>query len=143
MRLLTIVAVLIVTGCSYLPFSGGKLEGSLTPPPADWTEVASADVIEFETNPAEPYSVKLWIIGTGADLYVHAGTNRTAWVEHIEQDANVRLLIGEALYELKAERVNSQDEFNSFADTYEEKYGNRPRNEDVAEAYLFRLLPRT
>ncbi len=108
----------------------------------DWTEVASAEVIELETNPADPYSVKLWIIGMGPNLYVHAGANRATWVEHIEQDANVRLLIEASLYELSAVRVENAEEFAAFADLYEVKYGNRPRNENVTEAYLFRLLPR-
>ncbi len=132
----------LLSGCDLIPFSSGELSGSLTEPPADWTAVASEDVIELETNPAEPYSVKLWIIGQGADLYVHAGANRATWVEHIEQDDNVRLLIGESLYELRAVRVESAEEFAAFAAVYEEKYGNRPRNENVNEAYLFKLLPR-
>ena len=143
MRIILICSALLLAGCDLIPFSGGPLQGTLTPAPADWTQAASADVIQLESNPAEPYSVKLWIIGAGPLLYVHAGANRATWVEHIEADANVRLLIDDALYELRAERVITQSEFNSFSDTYEVKYGNRPRNESVAEAYLYRLLPRT
>jgi hypothetical protein len=132
----------LLAGCDLIPFSGGALSGNLTEPPADWTEVARPEIIELETNPAEPYSVKLWIIGVGPDLYVHAGANRATWVEHIEQDPNVRLRINESLYELRAERVEHAEEFAAFAEVYELKYGNRPRNENVNEAYLFRLLPR-
>ena len=132
----------LLAGCDLIPFSGGALSGNLTEPPADWTDVARPEIIELETNPAEPYSVKLWIIDMGPDLYVHAGANRATWVEHIEQDPNVRLLIEESLYELRAERVESAEEFAAFAEVYELKYGNRPRNENVNEAYLFRLLPR-
>ncbi len=143
MKTITLLAALFVlAGCDAIPFSGGALTGNLTPPPADWTAAASPDVIQLETNPAEPYSVKLWIIGVGPDLYVHAGANLATWVEHMLVDPNVRLLIGESLYELKAERVTAADEFKFFADAYEEKYGTRPRNENVAEAYLFKLLPR-
>jgi hypothetical protein len=143
MKIVTLVLLgLLLSGCDLIPFSSGELSGNLTAPPADWTEVASKEVIELETNPAEPYSVKLWIIGIGPDLYVHAGANRAAWVEHIEQDASVRLRIDESLYELRAVRVESQEEFGEFAVVYAEKYGNRPRNENVDEAYLFRLLPR-
>ena len=137
-----LAALLILGGCDLIPFSGGALSGNLTAAPEDWTQVASADVIELETNPAEPYSVKLWIIGMGPDLYVHAGANRATWVEHIEQDPQVRLLIEDSLYELRAVRVESAEEFSAFAAVYEEKYGNRPRNENVNEAYLFKLLPR-
>ena len=46
------------------------------------------------------------------------------------------------IYELSAERVTEQEEFDRFADAYATKYGNRPRNEDVGEAYLFRLTQR-
>ena len=141
-RLIGLALVLISAGCDFIPFSGGKLEGRLTPVPADWTTIAQPDVIQLETQPGDPYSVKLWIIGQGPLLYVHAGANRAAWVEHIEEDANVRLLIDGNLYELMAERVTDQGEFDAFADLYEAKYGNRPRNESVDEAYLFRLVAR-
>ena len=43
------------------------------------------------------------------------------------------------LLDLLARRVETQDEFDRFSDAYEEKYSTRPRNENVNEAYLFRL----
>ena len=138
---LMIIAALMAA-CSYIPFSGGALSGTLTAPPNDWTQVASPSVVELETQPSDPYSVKLWIIGLGPNLWVHAGANRATWVEHMEVDPNVRVLIGDALYELAAERVTGAEEFGRFADAYEEKYGNRPRNENIAEIYLYRLVPR-
>jgi hypothetical protein len=143
MRWVTAILVIALAGCDMIPFSGGQLQGEVTPVPAEWSEVASADVIELETNPQAPYSVKLWIIGNGPNLYVHAGANRATWVEHIEADPRVRVLIDGALYELDAQRVTTQTEFDAFSDLYEEKYGRRPRNENVGEAYLFRLLPRS
>ena len=139
---LILALALMLAGCDMIPFSGGALQGTASNAPADWSDVASADVIQLETNPAAPYSVKLWIIGDGSRLYVHAGANRATWVEHIESDPRVRLLIGDALYDLQAQRVTDQGEFDAFSDLYEVKYGNRPRNESVAEAYLFRLSPR-
>ena len=84
----------------------------------------------------------LWIIGMGDVAYVHAGTNRATWVEHIEVDPNVRLKVGNNIYELKAVRVETQEEFDALSDVYEVKYGNRPRNENVDEAYLFKLVKR-
>lgn len=140
---LGILALLLsLTGCDMIPFSGGALQGTLTKPPTDWTEAATPEVIQLETNPAQPYSVKLWIIGAGPNLFVHAGANRATWVEHMEADPNVRLLIENRLYELRGERVTSAEVFAAFADAYESKYGRRPRNENVEEAYLFRLQPR-
>mgnify|MGYP003671146303 CR=1 FL=1 len=146
-RPVRVLALLCLTtlmlGCGYVPFSGGELNGTLTPAPKQWGSTADVSIIELETNPAEPYSVKLWIVDMGPNLYVHAGANRAAWVVNIEQDPNVRLLVGELLYELQAERVVNEAEFAHFSDRYEDKYGNRPRNENVAEAYLFRLRPRS
>lgn len=142
-RSLVAATLAFLSGCNYIPISGGKLDGELTEPPVDWTEAAAEKIIRLETNPSDPYSVKLWILGVGPDLYVHAGANRTTWVEHIEADPNVRVLIGDKLYELRAERVTSQEEFDAMAIPYKAKYGNAPRNPDINEAYLFRLLPRT
>jgi hypothetical protein len=54
-------------------------------------------------------------------------------------DPEVRLQVEDSIYDLTATRVASQDEFDRFADAYEKKYGRRPGNENVTEAYLFRL----
>jgi hypothetical protein len=100
------------------------------------------DTVQLETRPAQPYSVNIWATAAGEQLYVHAGANRSTWVEYIEADPNVRLRVNESIYELAASRVEDQTEFDRFSAAYEKKYGRRPRNESVAEAYLFRLIAR-
>ncbi len=133
------LAVLLPLGCSYIPFSGGELEGTLEPVPEDWGVLADASVIEIETRPSESYSVKLWAVAKGPVVYLHAGANRAEWVAHLEADPRVRMLVGESLYELNGSRVTTQEEFDLFTEVYEAKYGVRPRNENVEEAYLLRL----
>ncbi|MEQ8861484.1 MAG: hypothetical protein RIC56_22800 [Pseudomonadales bacterium] len=143
MNRVSLITAVLLCGCSdVIPFSGGVLTGTPAAAPADWTEAARPDVVQLETRPGDPYSVKLWVIGLGPALYVHAGANRATWVEHIDDNPDVRLLIGDALYELRAIRVNDPQEFEAFSNAYEIKYGRRPRNENVAEAYLFRLEAR-
>ncbi|MBJ39459.1 MAG: hypothetical protein CMD83_13505 [Gammaproteobacteria bacterium] len=139
-----VLPTVLLLGCNadFVPLPGGALTGRVALPLADWSAIGKHEVIRLETNPAEPYSVKLWIVERGAALYVHAGANRTAWVAHMEADSNVKVLMGEALYELSADRVTRQDEFDAFANDYEAKYGTRPRNENVSEAYVYRLRPR-
>lgn len=146
-RRLSLSVLVLVAGalaCSQplLLLPGGALEGETAPVPADWSSTDPVSTVQLETRPAEPYSVNIWAVDLGPYLYVHAGANRAAWVEHIEADPRVRLRVEGVLYELAAERVQAQDEFDRFSDAYEEKYGSRPRNEDVAEAYLFRLAAR-
>jgi hypothetical protein len=133
-----------IAGCGgpFVLLPGGALEGSTVDTPDDWAFTDAVNTVQLETRPADPYSVNIWVIAMEENLYVHAGANRATWVENMEADPNVRLRVNESIYELVASRVDGQGEFDRFSDAYEQKYGRRPRNENVAEAYLFRLGPR-
>jgi hypothetical protein len=109
------------------------------PAPADWSFADEISTIQLETRPEDPYSVNIWAVGMGDQLYVHAGASRATWVEHMEADPLVRAQVGDRLFALRAVRVESAEEFARFAAVYKEKYGNRPRNENIAEIYLYRL----
>ncbi|MGH0032638.1 MAG: DUF2255 family protein [Myxococcota bacterium] len=143
-RVFLCAALLLAVGCGrpFVLLPGGALEGTVTPVPESWAFTDDIDTIQLETRPADPYSVNIWVIALDDHLYVHAGANRAAWVENMESDPAVRIGIDGAIYELASARVEGQDEFDRFSDAYEKKYERRPRNEDVGEAYLFRLGPR-
>lgn len=121
---------------------GGALDGEVVPVPADWGFVDEVNTVQLETNPQDPYSVNIWIVGMGDALYAHAGAKRTTWVENIEADPAVRVRIEDKIYELSATRVEDQKEFDAFANAYETKYGTRPRHEKIEEVYLYRLTAR-
>lgn len=144
-RLLFLVLAVCAAGCGgpFVLLPGGSLEGRTAPAPESWAFTDEVDTIQLETNPADPYSVNIWVIAMGDSLYVHAGANRAEWVANMEADPEVRLRVDDTIYELAAARVENQDEFDRFSDAYEEKYGRRPRNENVEEAYLFRLRARS
>jgi hypothetical protein len=133
---------LVFLGCGYVPLPGGELEGTSKPVPEDWSFLAETSIVQIETRPSDPYSVNLWAVEMGPVVYLHAGANRATWVEHLEADPRLRMRVDEDLYELRAVRVASQEEFDRFADAYDAKYGLRPRNENVEEVYLLRLEPR-
>ncbi len=135
-------AMLAACGGPTLLLPGGALEGPTVAAPDSWAFTDEIDTIQLESGPADPYSVNIWVIALGEHLYVHAGTNRAQWVGNMEADPNVRLQANGSLYELAASRVEGQVEFDRFSDAYESKYGRRPGNEDVTEAYLFRLAAR-
>lgn len=138
------VALFAATACGgpFVLLPGGALEGETKAVPASWAFTDDVSTVQLETLPADPYSVNIWVIALGPHLYVHAGTNRSTWVENLESDPNVRLRVDDSIYELTSARVETQQEFDRFSDAYETKYGRRPRNENVGEAYLFRLGPR-
>ena len=142
--LLVLLSIVSVAGCGrpFVLLPGGALEGTTAAVPESWSFTDGIETVQLETRPAEPYSVNIWATAAGEYVYVHAGANRSAWVEHIEADPNVRLRVNESIYELSASRVEDQAEFDRFSAAYEKKYGRRPRNESVAEAYLFRLTAR-
>ena len=142
--LAAVFAALLLTACSrpFVLIPGGALVGQSAPAPQSWSFTDAIDTIQLETNPADPYSVNIWVVGMGNALYVHAGANRATWIENMDADPNVRLQAGDTIYELAASRVTSQEEFDRYSAPYEEKYGNPPRNLNVVEAYLYRLVPR-
>jgi hypothetical protein len=133
------IASTAACGRPFVLLPGGALEGAPAAIPESWSFTEGVETVQLETRPSEPYSVNIWVIAMGENLYVHAGANRSAWVENIEADPQVRLRVSDSIYELAAARVESQEEFDRFSDAYEQKYGRRPRNGNVGEAYLFRL----
>ena len=142
--LLALTLTAPITGCGgpFVLLPGGALEGTTASIPESWGFTDAVKTVQLETRPGDPYSVNIWVIALGENLYVHAGAKRSSWVENMEADPEVRLRVNDAIYELVASRVDRQEEFDRFSDAYEQKYGRRPRNENVAEAYLFRLQPR-
>lgn len=142
-RRIAMSVLLFVVGCGpLLVIPGGRLDGVPAPAPNDWSFIDEVDTVQLETRPEDPYSVNIWAVGMGPIAYVHAGANRSSWVEHMEANSEVRIRVEGNLYEVRASRVEDQDEFERFSDAYEQKYGSRPRNENVTEAYLFRLEAR-
>ena len=139
--LLALLLLAPIAGCDrpLVLLPGKTLEGQTAPVPESWEFTDTVKTVQLETNPEDPYSVNIWVIALGEHLYVHAGANRAAWVEHMEADPRARLRVDDSIYELTATRVTAQEEFDRFSDAYEHKYGRRPRNENVTEAYLFRL----
>lgn len=143
MTFASLVLLLLVLGCGpFVLIPGGELSGGVTEVPNDWSFTKEISTVQLESRPSDPYSVNIWATGVGKDLYLHAGANRANWVEYIEADPRVRLLIEDKIYELRATRVEDPAEFKRFADAYEEKYARRPRNENVREVYLMRLEAR-
>jgi hypothetical protein len=132
-------APLIGCGGPFLLLPGGELEGESASVPESWAFTEEIGTIQVETNPSDPYSINIWAVGMDEYLYLHAGANRTTWIEHMEADPLVRARIEGKLYELRATKVEDAAEFARFADAYEDKYSVRPRNENIAEIYVIRL----
>ena len=136
------IALTLFVGCDYLPFSGGRLDGSSSAPPKDWSSTLEQDIIQLETNPDKPYSVNLWIVNINNTPYVYSGDNYSTWAENIFEEKRVILKADGKLFNMEAHRVLDAEIFEKFAIAWEGKYGNRPMNENYKETYLFALSQR-
>ena len=79
--LLLIAVAATLSGCAepFIVMAGGQLSGEVTDPPADWSEFNDEEIIQLETRPEDPYSVNIWMIASGPDLYVATGDDPTRW----------------------------------------------------------------
>ena len=147
-----LVALLVGFGCGgpLGPISGGALSGEVTPAPADWAFANNVEQVQLETNPAAPHSVNTWIGSNAGALYLPSSMIRgpklpteREWVRNALADDRVRLRIGDAVYELRAERVADETETAAARAALEKKYELSADDMDPArEIWIFRLAPR-
>jgi hypothetical protein len=146
MRGVTLLAVcLLALGCGPTgPLPGGGLSGEVaTELPTDWSFSDAVMTVQLETRPSNPYSVNLWGVSLGDRFYLASGGGGDAsWVAHIAEDPNVRLRIGDTIYELRAVRVPNEIDGERFIEALTRKYDWEPSGRERDEAWLFRLDPR-
>ena len=115
-------ALLILTallGVSCGPVPGGRLEGVAAAPPTHWAEVIEGPgaLCEVESRPEDPHSIQLYCFLHEGRLYAqsHRWAQATwwptrswalIWMEH----PDVKVRIGEALYDLEAVHVTEETE---------------------------------
>src|SRR3954453_13455529 len=105
-----VLTLLVACGNPIMILPGGALSGTATPPPADWSAAAGVKTIQVEFRPSDPYSHNIWGVGIGPDLYIATSAKGPRWTPFVAADPNVKVRIGDALYELKATPVTDSAE---------------------------------
>ena len=146
-RPIVALAVLgLALGCAdpLLGFAGGRLAGQTAPPPGDWSFSDEFETVQLETRPADPYSVNIWGVASGRNYFIASGKGmEAAWAQHIAEDPRVRLRIGDAVYELRAVRLDGKLDRRRFTAFGRHKYDDFDSAFDEFEtAVVFRLDPR-
>ena len=121
---------------------GGRLSGTVTPAPEDWSFTDEVETLQLETRPEDPYSVNVWGTAVGAHMYVAGAEVESGWVKNVLENPLVRLRVGEALYELQAIRTEAPEELEAFLVAAKNKYDFEPEPEQREQATLFRLETR-
>lgn len=131
----------LLAGCDepFIVMSGGALTGEVTDPPPDWSPLNEVEVVQLETRPEDPYSVNVWMIASGQNLYVATGKGETRWTGYIADNPDVRVRVDGRIYELEAFRVVDETEKIAIGNEYVKKYGVDEDDNWVDEGRLYRL----
>jgi len=123
---------------------GGELSGTVQPVPTDWAFSDEFEDVQLETRPSDPYSVNIWGVADGARFYIASGRGlESTWAMYIEADPNVRLRVGEIVYELRAVRTDDPQDRVRFLAAVKNKYdGFEPDEEQAVAAVLYHLESR-
>jgi len=113
-RTAAIALAAFVLACGPVP--GGSLEGEVTPLPASWSEALGGDraMCEIEARPANPHSIQLECFTREGALWVQSHRWALAdwwpesWAEVWLAEPDVRVRVGERIYELRAERLTDE-----------------------------------
>ena len=116
---------------------GGQLSGEANDAPVEWAAVPGT--IQLETRPTNPYSINIWSVGIGPDLYVATGAKGTKWSGFIEEDRSVMARLGRRLYPLHAVQVDDPTERARVAAAYTDKYDIDEVDGWVVKGVIFRL----
>lgn len=136
-----VLALVCLAGCSepFIVFSGGRLSGEEATPPEDWSALADEETFQVETRPNDPYSVNIWAVGIGRDVYIGTGPDGTRWSSYIDADPRVRLRVGTTVYPLLAHPVTDTAERRAVARRYADKYGMDQDENWLEDALVYRL----
>ncbi len=144
MRLFVAISLLFLAGCDK-PFGfipGRELDGDEQPPPQDWSEIDSIPTVQLEFRPDKPYSINIWAVSIGPDMYVATGEDGTRWTEYLQETPMVRVRVQESIYPLNAVRIIDAAERQDVTAAFIAKY-NVDEDSWVASGQVFRLDRRT
>jgi hypothetical protein len=136
---LALTSLLLLAACTdpIIGVPGGKLKGELSPLPDTWSSVP--DVIQVEFRPSDPYSINIWAVVDGGNI--HLATTETKWVPFLEANNLVTVRIEGKLYELQAQKLDSEEGAMSLAAAYIAKY-EYEMPDDWTELNAYRLVAR-
>ncbi len=130
---------MVLAACSepFIAIPGGELAGEALEPPVEWTDVPGT--IQLEARPEDPYSINIWSVGIGPDLYVATSADGTTWTEFLAADNRVRVRLHDHIYTLLAAEVRDAGERERVAMAYADKYEVDPGDGWVVEGMIIRL----
>ena len=130
-RLIVGCLAVLLAGCSggpWGPSAGGTLAGAPSRDTVeDWSFARSAQYVDLEVRPADPYSVTIHYYVVDGQLYVEAGDNgRSRWRPMLWADPQARVRFGEKVFSVTAVEVTDSAEIQMVLPTFYEKDRDEP-----------------
>jgi hypothetical protein len=139
----SVLLATMLAGCGsgpFLVFPGGAISGERKPDPDSWAFAGDAGTMELETQTDALYSVNIAYTIMDDRLYVNAGDTKTEWVTRMESNPQVRILMGDDIYELRALRVTDPDTIERFGAVWEaQSFFRRNPAELEGEVWIYEL----
>ena len=100
-----------------IPFAfalpGGELSGEAASADS-WSDVVTEDgVLDLETRPDDPYSVRIGFTMRGDSICIDPGSGRK-WLANLQSDSRVRIRIDQNIYQAMAISVTDAGELEGF-----------------------------
>ncbi len=131
------ITVALTVACSIDPSGqrpGLGLSGDVHQQPVeDWSFTSDAHEIFIETVTSYwiPHSVTAWCVMVGNELYVAADdADQKSWVANVARDPNVRIKIGDKVYEQKLVPVTDAATTASIDSGFARKYNYEEEEAD-------------
>ncbi len=100
-----------IPGAFALP--GGELSGN-EGAASSWDEAAAGhSVMDLETRPTDPYSVRIGFVLRDGNLYIDPAEGRR-WYPHLETNPSVRVRFEDTVYRARAIEVTDPGELTGF-----------------------------
>lgn len=88
----------------------------------------------------KPYSINIWSVGKGENLYIATSEGGTRWSKILERgDTDVRVRFDTAIFELKASKVTDGVEREAVNQAYIAKYDLDTEGDWVETGRIFRF----
>jgi hypothetical protein len=129
------VALLLAIGFTYYVFTapytrfpGVRIGGTLTPPPADWSEVNGETVALLKLAGFPPFVIHVWYVGERNGIVTATRPDGGYWARRVRSNPDAWLRIGDRTYALSGREVVG-DARRPFLESYGAKY-KRPMGDD-------------
>lgn len=132
--------------------AGLWLRGDAKSFPADWSFADTHQTLLVETHPwyLIPHSVTIFFVTDKGNLYLHADyppggkfPSGKSWTAAVGHDPNVRVKIGNDVFDGKAVLVTDPAEFNALFEDFQKKYPRSPFSKESRrpDVYFLHVLP--